>query len=198
MYMYRNISLSLPDQIKMPFRMTRDLANEVRANFVSGGITTGSQYKRIYHYHIRKTAGTSLNAAFWNLAGLDMLAIGRSLYKFKDGYVFVLNSKRAIESGNYFFANSHTPAHKLQLPPDTFTITVLRSPIERVLSFYRYMRFAYDKQTSRNVDPLWKEAYSEAQNYFKSSVSFQEFLTQVPYCNLSSQLYMFSQEYNME
>ena len=189
---------SLIAQIKAPYRGMRDFINEYRAATSKNKHHLQSNHKRIYHYHIQKTAGTSLNAAFWSLAGLDMSSMARSLYKFKDGYVFVLNSQRAIEKGNYFFASSHTAAHKLNLPPNTFTVTVLRAPIDRVLSFYRYMRFFYENPSSRSIDPFWKESYREAQYYFRDSTSFQDFLSRIPPARLSSQLYMFSSEYNVD
>lgn len=197
--MLSNIGSNSIELIKSPFRYIRDFGNDLKAIFLNNQRLSLEGYERIYHYHIRKTAGTSLNSAFWNLAGLDMISIGRNLYKFKDGYVFVLNSKRAIEGGNYFFANSHTPAHMLVLPPNTFTVTVLRSPVERVCSFYRYMRFAYEDESSRWTDPLWKEANREANEYFRDcSTSFRNFLQCVPHRNLSSQLYMFSSEFNSD
>ena len=153
-------------------------------------------YQRIYHYHIRKAAGTSLNAAFWNLANLDLKDIGRNLYTFRNGYVIVLNSVRAIEYGSYFFASSHNPSHKLCLPDKTFTIAVFRTPLERVLSYYRYLHFIKHDSTACVRDPFWKEAYKEARRYLSGS-SFHDFLDVISIYDLVPQLYMFSSSFDI-
>jgi hypothetical protein len=54
-------------------------------------------------------------------------------------YVFVAADSRATAWGQWFFAFSHTPRWQLRLPPATFTVTVLRDPLARVVSLYRYL-----------------------------------------------------------
>ncbi|MBT9317292.1 sulfotransferase family 2 domain-containing protein [Leptothoe spongobia] len=189
-------AIQLIEQMKKPLRTLRDIGCEARASQLAWRFCVGEDYQRIYHYHIRKTAGTSLNSAFWNLAGLDLKSIGRKLYIFKNGYVFVHNSKKAIENGSYFFANSHNPSHALDLPDKTFTITVLRSPVKRVLSFYRYMYFIQNDPTAQFNDPLWKEASHEAKRLLVGS-SFHDFLDRLPRHDLTPQLYMFSSQYDV-
>ena len=44
---------------------------------------------RVYHIHLRKTAGTSINAAFWSLAGIDLKSAGREPVLVKNKRVFV-------------------------------------------------------------------------------------------------------------
>ena len=73
--------------------------------------------KRVYHFHVRKTAGTSLNSAFWALGGFDLGAISDRQAVEGNGLRFVRGNRRLIEEGDYFFANSHLPAHELRLPP---------------------------------------------------------------------------------
>ena len=58
--------------------------------------------KRIYHYHVRKTAGTSLNAAFWNFAGLNLQETGRHIEICRNGLVFAHNDRELINQGRYF------------------------------------------------------------------------------------------------
>lgn len=103
-------------------------------------------FARIYCYHIRKTAGTSLSRAFLALEGEDPGCVERRiassfLRRTKSGrLVFCSGLTSTLESGEYFFGYSHIPAHQLRLPPNTFTLTVLRDPAARVLSYYRYLR----------------------------------------------------------
>ena len=53
--------------------------------------------------------------------------------------VYVGWDKYLIEKGVYFFAFSHLPAHRLRLPTQTFTVTCLRDPVQRILSHYRML-----------------------------------------------------------
>lgn len=186
----------LVNQIKKPIWAVRDLGYEVRADKLARNYRIAENYKRIYHYHIRKSAGTSLNSAFWNLADLSLKSIGRNLYSFGNGYVFVLNSKRAINHGSYFFGSSHNPSHQLNIPENTFTVTVLRSPTQRVLSFYRYLYFIKNDPIAKIEDPFWQEAHYEADKYLADS-SFHGFLDNISRPDLMPQLYMFSSSFNV-
>jgi hypothetical protein len=122
-------------------------------------------YERIYHFHVRKTAGTSLNRAFWGLGGLGDAVmrhpnqVGRRLSG--NGLVFVRDDARLIEQGDYFFASSHTPAYMLALPKGTFTVTILRDPAARVVSYYRYLRWARENPTAFDRDPFVSEVVEE-------------------------------------
>lgn len=186
----------LINQIKKPIWAVRDLGYEVKADKLARNYRIAENYERIYHYHIRKSAGTSLNSAFWNLAGLSLKSVGRNLYSFGNGYVFVLNSKRAIDHGSYFFASSHNPSHQLNIPNNTFTVTVLRSPTQRVLSFYQYLYFIKNDPIAKIEDPFWREAHHEAQKYLANS-SFHSFLDSISRPDLMPQLYMFSSSFNV-
>ena len=152
----------------------------------------GDGFKRIYHYHVRKTAGSSLNTAFWSLAGSDMHSLGHRKIVVERGLIFVRNHRRAFGRGNYFYANSHYPAHSLRLPPETFTITILRSPVDRVLSFHRYLRWVLSDSQARKKEPSWRSVSREAK-WLGSS--FNDFLDQLPRQHLMPQLYMFSKNY---
>src|SRR4051794_8460283 len=98
---------------------------------------------RVYHFHVRKSAGTSLNAAFWALGGVDADVLTRSRAKRVEGngHVFVRGDSALIEGGEYLYGSSHTPAYLLDLPAETYTITILRDPVARFLSYYRYLRW---------------------------------------------------------
>ncbi|MEO1093936.1 MAG: sulfotransferase family 2 domain-containing protein [Cyanobacteria bacterium J06638_28] len=154
-----------------------------------------NNYRRIYHYHIRKSAGTSLNSAFWNLAGLTFQDIGRQPVVHKGKFIFVRHSKKLINRGHYFYGSSHNAAHKLSLPDKTFTITILRDPLKRLLSYYRYLSYIrYDPLASAK-EPFFQEVYKESKCL---GGSFSEFLEKLHKRRLISQLYMFSETYDID
>jgi hypothetical protein len=163
-----------------------------------------ADYKRVYHFHVRKTAGTSLNSAFWALGGLDLRAVAKSQVLEGNGLRFVRGNPRLIEEGDYFFANSHQPAHALRLPPGTFTVTILRDPTSRAISYYSYLLWARSDAADRDLEPFLDEvlaesAFLEGRWRFLARLSprrrergFRDFLDRVPPSHLLTQLHMFS------
>ncbi|HEX6688968.1 MAG TPA: sulfotransferase family 2 domain-containing protein [Solirubrobacterales bacterium] len=147
-------------------------------------------YERVYHHHVRKTAGTSLNAAFWGLAGLNLPAMFNSSATTRNGLKFVRSDSKLISEGDYFFANSHTPAYRLQLPPHTFTVTILRDPAARVISYYRQFLWARANPTARDVEPAVDKLQLLAKHMGNG---FQDFLRQLPPQLLLTQVFMFSE-----
>ena len=151
-------------------------------------------YERIYHYHIRKTGGTSLNYMFLALGGEPPEDVYRRLNAdttrpaVSGGRVFCRH-EALIERGEYFYAFSHTPAHALRLPPGTFTLTCLRDPVERVLSYYRMLLYY---QVNNIAHPCMKTESAYL------GESFSDFLTRVPPSVLLNQLYMFSERLDVE
>lgn len=175
------------------YRHTNSKLKKLYINWLTSNYSIGGDFKRIYHYHIRKTAGTSLNSAFWGLAGLDLEKMGKKTLTVKDNYVFLRGWPEEIQKGNYFFANSHIPAHQLSLPPETFTITVLRKPVSRVVSYYRYLLWAQNSPTAEAEDPHWNNVFKEGTQFLGES--FDNFLDRVPPQKLMPQLYCFSKEF---
>lgn len=163
-------------------------------------------YKRVYHFHVRKTAGTSLNSAFWALGGLDLQAMSDRQVAEGNGLRFVRGNRQLIEEGDYFYANSHRPAHELRLPPDTYTIAILRDPAARVISYYRYLLWARSGEADREREPFLDEVLAESAflgggpGRFlarlaprRREASFRDFLDRVPPERLLTQLHMFSE-----
>lgn len=155
-------------------------------------------YERVYHFHVRKTAGTSLNSAFWALGGLDLRAVSNSQAIEGNGLRFVRGNQRLIEAGDYFFANSHQPAHELRLPPATYTITILRDPAARVVSYYRYLLWARRHRRAREAEPFIDTVVAESSfldrrlSLRRRKVAFRDFLDRAPAKRLLTQLHMFS------
>jgi hypothetical protein len=146
-------------------------------------------YERIYHYHIRKTAGTSLNSAFWALGGVDLQLMAGHSEVTKNGLKFVRFDRKLIAAGDYFFANSHQPAYQLEIPPNTFTVTILRDPAARVVSYYRYLLWAKANPTASSMEPSIEWVRSEATIL---TGGFSDFLTRIPTRRLLTQVFMFS------
>lgn len=168
-------------------------------------------YKRIYHYHIRKTGGTSLNQMFLALSGQrgEVLyeTLGDRVYEEKpveslnnrprspnrpvvvNDKVFVGWNKRLIEQGYYFYAFSHLPAHELKLPDRTFTVTCLREPVSRMVSLYNMLTYYHDNKFPH---PGMVEQSRWLGN------SFSDFLLRVPRRELFGQLHMFSKTLSLD
>lgn len=147
------------------------------------------EYRRIYFDHIRKTAGTAISFAFFRLSG-DPDVVERRLARFtfaqNSGYRYVWGSAALIRQGKYFFASSHHPAYTVDPPGDgTFRFTVLRNPIERLVSEYRYLASgAADYGLRRGAGSPLRRCASEG---------FDNFLDVVPRHFVTNQLHMFSE-----
>lgn len=120
-------------------------------------------HQRIYHFHVRKTGGSSVDAAFYALGGLEGLSVHRAAGGVVgNGLKFVGSSKPIIEQGDYFYGTSHFPAWWLDLPPETFTLTILRDPVSRVISYYRYLMWARRNRTEYEIEPYLDEILDES------------------------------------
>jgi hypothetical protein len=187
-------------QHRMSFVVEEYRARRLSADYLFG--TTDRQYKRIYHYHIKKTGGTSLNYMFCSLAypslsGDMQSSMAQSLYEMTcqknrsiiGSKVFVSWNKKMIAEGKYFYAWSHFPAYQLHPPADTFTITCVRDPVKRVLS--RYNELMYYREHN-----IQHPGMIPAEKWLGNNLS--DFLDKVPRQELLSQLFMFSQDFSLE
>jgi hypothetical protein len=151
-------------------------------------------FRRLYHYHIRKTGGTSLNHMFLSLGGRP----GQEVYAetCQEPYrpvvvsdkIFLGWNQTLIERGDYFYAYSHMPAHRLKLPPKTFTVTCLRDPVARVVSLYTMIK-GY-----RN-EPVLDRRRQEQVQWLGST--FEDFVANLPKRELLNQIYMFSETFDL-
>ncbi|MGZ4682964.1 MAG: sulfotransferase family 2 domain-containing protein [Acidimicrobiales bacterium] len=173
-------------------------------------------YERVLHHHVRKTAGTSLNAAFRALGGPEAsrptgeqrritddevgrtsapTAAGRGPRRRipgssvrANGLTFVTGATPRIDEGAYFFANSHTAAYVLHPPRHTFRLTILRNPASRLVSHYRYLR---------HVRELGLADGPSADELSWADGSFEEFVHAMPQRGRLRQLYMFSETFDV-
>lgn len=174
-------------------KLPRSIPEGYRARRLSKGIELPGGYKRIYQYHVRKAAGTSIDHMFMSLSGKDGVDVYTKLTQsptlriIEDGKVFVVWSKRLIEEGNYFYASSHLPKHQIALPERTFTITSLRDPVSRVISHYKMLLHF----KTNNIP----HACMENEGPWLGE-SFDDFLDNIPPEHLLNQLYMFSESFD--
>ena len=152
-------------------------------------------FKRFYHYHCRKTAGTSISKIFMGLTGRDGGHVFKDLGKQTDrpwienDLIFVGWNKALIEQGDYFFGFSHFPIHQVKVPENTFRFTSLRDPAERLFSHYRMLLgFAKDETPH--------PCFAEEGKWLGRT--FDDFLDAVPMPHLMNQLYMFSESYDVQ
>jgi hypothetical protein len=154
-------------------------------------------YHRIYQVHIRKTAGTSINAAFWDFAGYGLKNVGSRNVLYGNQLVMVRNNKRLIEKGNYFYANSHTPFWSLNLPSSTYTFCIFRDPFERLFSLYKYYKWILELEPDNAVqqEPYYFSLIGFAQC---AAEGFDSFLDSISKSDMLNQLFHFSENYNLE
>lgn len=156
----------------------------------------GDNYRRIYFYHIRKTAGSSIIQAFLAAGGEESKSVYRRLVQqpqhraISDKYVYVGWRKYLIEGGLYTFAFSHIPYWELELPRDTFRFTIIRDPFKRAFSHYKIL-----VNFSRQEGPMRPNIVPELSWLGKS---MNDFLDKIPPDALLNQLFMFSKEFNVD
>ncbi len=155
----------------------------------AGHLTLPDGSRRVYCYHVRKTAGTSLFLSFLALGGEDPMTVwtriaGTRLQRtFSGPYAFASNDRQVLAEGAYLFGRSHRPFPDQPLPPRTFTVTILRDPIERVHSYFDYLVAGDDPDTPGRVADRERLLAADG---------FDAFVDRVPVEGLVTQLAMFS------
>jgi Sulfotransferase family len=150
--------------------------------------------RRVYCHHIRKTAGTSLHHSFLALAGEAPLEVERRieaapLHRTISGpYPFVAHQRRLLAQGHYLYGWSHLPAHRVTLPPRTFTVTILRDPVDRIVSLFSYLREGDAPGTPFSVPPAER-------TMARGDLSL--FLSELPKKDLLRQLFTFSARFDV-
>jgi len=185
----RRLRLSLHDA-KMGIEARRD----PRYRELAKGYRLPDGSRRVYCFHVRKTGGTSLHYAFLGLGGEDPADVHRrmaaaALHRTVSAeFAFAAHQRYLVEQGDYFYGWSHLPAHRLALPPETFTVVLLRDPLRRVVSYFRYL--------TEGDAPGMPFPVDEAQRAVAAR-GFDAFLDDVPRSDLLRQLFMFSASFDV-
>ncbi len=174
----------------------RNQAFAARLQYLSLRGRIAGEYRRIYHYHVRKTGGTSLNSAVLSAFGLDFSSLERCKRVRRGGLAFVQHNRPLIKKGKFFFASSHAAAHALRVPAETFTVTVLRNPVDRVVSHYRYLLSVRTDAQARERERPFMKALEREMRWLGES--FADFLDRMPREHLLRQLFMFSANYDIQ
>ena len=150
----------------------------------------------IYHIHVRKTAGTTVNFAF--LSNHDAREPVKSFYEklakksnnriISSKKIFVGWNKELINTGKYSYAFSHIPLHDLNIPKRVFKFACLRDPVERLISHYNML--IHFKQNRIDHPCMKQEGHWIGE-------TFNDFLRNIPQEHLLNQLFMFSKEFNV-
>ncbi len=152
-------------------------------------------FRRIYHFHIRKTGGTSVGKMLMSCHGNDggevWSELGSAPEKplVKNGLVFVGWNQHLINQGDYFFAFSHLSYDQVTLPARTFTFTCFRDPAARLISHYRML---VDLSKLEKPHPCFAVEGEWLGN------SFEDFLDRIPREHLQNQLFMFSNRFSID
>lgn len=139
----------------------------------------------IYHVHIRKTGGTSINYSFLEQIDKDAKTIYDELIKkenhrlIKDDKVLVGWNKQFINQGYFTYAFSHIPLHELSLNPDTFIFTCMRDPARRVISLYNMLRFYEINEINHPCMKTQGKWLGDSFDYFLNTIPKEHFLNQI-------------------
>ena len=172
-----------------PIARARGIPQGYEAHRFAASYGLPGGYRRVYCFHIRKTGGTSLGLSFFGLGGEDPDVVHRRIAEspvprtISRGLVFTGHHRRLLCRGDYYFGWSHLASHEIDLPPDTFTVTVLRDPVKRVISHYRMLCDPRADDVPFGPPPA---------EYDWVGTSFGDFLDRIPREHLLRQLYMFS------
>lgn len=178
-------------------------AKRLRARVVDRGrqkentkvFLNGDQHS-IYHIHIRKTGGTSLNHALVEaITGQNSDVIMTEL---ENDALHRINAQDRIITGwsqntinrypfNYGF--SHLPIDQLKLPENVFTYTCFRDPVQRLHSHYKMLRGFLNNGINEPCVILEGDW---------ATGSFLNFVERTPRKDRDTQLYMFSSAFNIQ
>lgn len=165
-------------------------------------LSSGRKSRRIYFFHVPKTAGTSLENAFLSLGGEDPVEVAVRSYhglKSRSGpYTFITNPENfrpfVFRMARYTFGASPLPAWRLHLRLGTFTVTILRDPISRVISLYRYFADARANEGQAYPSPAMVQFNADGRAW--AADGFSNFLNRADKDTLLYQIYMFSPRYD--
>lgn len=158
--MFRSLLFLANERVLRPFDLK--IVRRSRVPLSAGEPASGIGGRRIAFFHTPKCGGTSVHkwlaTAFGGPAGLDPIAaeaaarkIGTTGLEFREALLayFVQRSDARFISGHYSYSGRAFAGHEGEFD----LITILRNPIDRLLSQYYYNRF----RDQRNHFPIDSE-----------------------------------------
>lgn len=156
----------------------------------------GFDNRRIFHFHNRKTAGTSLNISFLSLISQNPIKKYAEIVLDPDhkitklGKTYIGWNHNLAKSEKFFYSWSVEPFNKIGLDNDMFGVTILRDPADRIISLYDHFLYSVEKQVL--IHPDIEKEVRLTQN------GFTDFLKNLPKKTLMRQLFSFSERYDIE
>jgi glycosyltransferase involved in cell wall biosynthesis len=156
--------------------------------YINANPVNNLQKRRFYQYHCRKTGGRSITYGILSKYGnasemyQRLASAAHNTIRFGDETVTGWN-KGYLESGAFFYGFSHLPMHEISIPRDTFTFTILRDPVKRVISHYKML-------VSFKCNKIEHPAMKTEGRWLGRS--FSDFVHTIPQQHLLRQIYMFS------
>lgn len=180
-------------KIKNFYNLTKVLSYNIYCKFLAYSYNINN-FKNIYHFHIRKTGGSSINYMFLTLSGLKGDVLIEKLSK-KYNHSLIINNQLytgwnldLLNKGNFYYGFSHYPFSMVKLKDSTYSFTIFRDPAKRVLSHYN-MLLGFIKNEINHP------CMSSEKNWVGKN--FLEFLDRIPKNHLLTQLNMFSSSFDI-
>jgi hypothetical protein len=152
----------------------------------------------IYHYHVRKTGGTTINFSFLSTVTNDPENIYEKITQ-TPGHYLEINKKGftgwntdVINSGKYFYGWSHTPYYNLNIPNNMITLTCFRDPIKRFISYYNMLMY-YKKNNIKHPCML-----TEGKWLGENILDFASNVEKFGKPHFKTQINMFSKSHNID
>lgn len=150
--------------------------------------------KKIYHFHLMKTGGTSLNDGIISSHYKDTMNWHSDMYKYPDcriitdKKIFVSFNYLLIHLGLFHYGFSHRPYHQTRLPKGTYSITCIRDPLLRNYSRYKHIK--------KNINEKNFQAHT-ASELNAAEGSFGNYLELISDREMCNQLYFYSNNGNV-
>lgn len=150
--------------------------------------------KKIYHFHLMKTGGTSINDGIISSHYKDSINWHTDMYKYpdcriiSDKKIFVSFNYLLIRLGLFHYGFSHRSYYQTRLPKGTYSITCIRNPLLRNYSRYKHIK--------KNINEKNFQAHS-ASELNAAKGSFGKYLELISDREMCHQLYFYSNEGNV-
>ena len=178
---------------KLIFEKIRNILNIYKRKL---NYNLDSQFNRIYHYHVPKSGGTTLNMTIYksygyifdknnlhnNFSEQASNLVSRSIKI--NNKVFLDHNKFLINRGHFYYAWSHYPYHEIFPHSDSFTVTTIRNPVNRVISLYKHSLNLTNDSTDKHQKEL----------FLLKSDNILDFVKKLPVYHRYGSLYFYSKK----